>query len=153
MHFGFCLQGHKTLKVEPGQKPQRAARWGYPKPTEPRGLNQEVSEGNVCLLQSPEPGSGAQRRRTPLLRPTRLSVHGRPRPECWRGHPLPPAVDLPKTQGSDPGLPRCRQILYCRGRQGRPRMLEWAAYPFSGGSSRPRNRTGFSCIAGRFFTN
>ena len=33
------------------------------------------------------------------------------------------------------------------------RILEWVAYPFSRGSSQPRNRTGVSCIEGRFFTN
>ena len=33
------------------------------------------------------------------------------------------------------------------------RILEWVAFPFSRASSRPRNRTGVSCIAGRFFTN
>ena len=33
------------------------------------------------------------------------------------------------------------------------RILEWVAYPFSSGSSRPRNQTGVSCITGRFFTN
>ena len=31
--------------------------------------------------------------------------------------------------------------------------LEWVAYPFSRRSSQPRNRTGDSCIVGRFFTN
>ena len=33
------------------------------------------------------------------------------------------------------------------------RILEWVAFPFSSGSSWPRNRTRVSCIAGRFFTN
>ena len=33
------------------------------------------------------------------------------------------------------------------------RILEWVAYPFSSGSSRLRNRTRVSCIAGRFFIN
>ena len=33
------------------------------------------------------------------------------------------------------------------------RVLEWVAYPFSSGSSRLRNWTGVSCIAGGFFTN
>ena len=33
------------------------------------------------------------------------------------------------------------------------RILEWVAYPFSRGSSWPRNWTGVSCIAGGFFTN
>ena len=33
------------------------------------------------------------------------------------------------------------------------RILEWVAYPFSGGSSQPRDQTEVSCIAGRFFTS
>ena len=33
------------------------------------------------------------------------------------------------------------------------RILEWVAFPFSRGSSQPRNQTGVCCIAGRFFTN
>ena len=37
--------------------------------------------------------------------------------------------------------------------KGSPRILEWLAYPFSRGSSRPRNPTRVSCITGRFFTN
>ena len=57
------------------------------------------------------------------------------------------------TQGSNPGLPHCRQILYQLSHQGSPEILEWVAYPFSRGSSRPRNRTGISCIAGRSFTS
>ena len=32
------------------------------------------------------------------------------------------------------------------------KILEWAAVPFSRGFSWPRNQTGVSCIAGRFFT-
>ena len=57
------------------------------------------------------------------------------------------------TQGSNPGLPHCRRILYQLSHEGSPRILEWVAYPFSSGSSWPRNWTGVSCIAGRFFTN
>ena len=33
------------------------------------------------------------------------------------------------------------------------RILEWAAFPFSGGSSQPRDRTQVSHIAGGFFTS
>ena len=33
------------------------------------------------------------------------------------------------------------------------RILEWVAYPFSSGSSPPRNWIRVSCIAGRFFTS
>ena len=37
--------------------------------------------------------------------------------------------------------------------KGSPRILEYVAYPFSSRSSRPRNQTRVSCIAGGFFTN
>ena len=33
------------------------------------------------------------------------------------------------------------------------RILEWVAFPFSRGSSQPRDRTQVSLIAGGFFTN
>jgi len=36
------------------------------------------------------------------------------------------------TQGSNPGLPHCRWILYCLSHQGSPRILDWVAYPFLG---------------------
>ena len=57
------------------------------------------------------------------------------------------------TQGSNPGFPHCGRILYQLSHKGSPRILEWVAYPFSSGSSQPRNRSGVSCIAGRFFTH
>ena len=38
------------------------------------------------------------------------------------------------TQGSNRGLPHCRWILYQMSHKGSPRILEWAAYPFSNGS-------------------
>jgi len=56
-------------------------------------------------------------------------------------------------QGSNPGLPHCRWILYQLSHKGGPKILEWVAYPFSRGSSQPRNQTGVSWIAGKFFTN
>ena len=57
------------------------------------------------------------------------------------------------TQGLNPGLPHCRQILYQLSHKGSPRIMEWVAYPFSSRSSRSKNGTGVSCIAGGFFTN
>ena len=57
------------------------------------------------------------------------------------------------TQGSNPGLPHYRCILYHLSHQGNPVILEWVAYPFSSRSSQPRNWTGAFCIAGRFFTS
>ena len=57
------------------------------------------------------------------------------------------------TQESNPGFPHCRQILYQLSHKGSPRVLEWVAYPFSSRSSRPRDWTQVSRIAGRFFTS
>ena len=56
-------------------------------------------------------------------------------------------------QGSNPGLPHCRQILYQLSHKRSSRILEWVAYTISSRSSWPRNQTGVSCKAGRFFTN
>ena len=57
------------------------------------------------------------------------------------------------TQGSNPGLPHCRWILYQPSHKGSPRILEWVACPFSSRSSQHRNWTRVSCVAGGFFTN
>ena len=57
------------------------------------------------------------------------------------------------TQGSNPGLLHCRQILYQLSHKGSPRILEWVAYPFSNQSSQHKNWIRVSCIAGGFFTN
>ena len=74
------------------------------------------------------------------------------RPEYWAVS-FSLLQGITPTQGSNPGLPHCRQILYQLRHKGSLRILEWVAYSFSIGSSQPRNRTGVSCIAGGFFTN
>ena len=57
----------------------------------------------------------------------------------------------------NPGIksssPAFRQILCYLSHLGSPRILEWVAYPFSRGSSQPRNQTRVSCIAGGYFTS
>ena len=58
-----------------------------------------------------------------------------------------------RTQGSNPGLLHCRQILYQLSHKGSPRILEWVAFPFSKGSSEPRDQTQVSLIGGGFFTS
>ena len=55
------------------------------------------------------------------------------------------------TQGSNTDLLHCRWILYHLSYQGSPRILEWVVYPFSRGTSKPRNWIG--CIAGGFLTS
>ena len=67
--------------------------------------------------------------------------------EFWSGsHSLLQGI-FP-TQGSNQGLPHCRWILCHLSHQGNPRIVELVTYPFSSGSSRPRNQTRVSCIAG-----
>ena len=51
------------------------------------------------------------------------------------------------TQGANPGLLHCRQILYRLSHQESPRILEWVAYAFSRGSFQPRDQTQVSHIA------
>ena len=69
----------------------------------------------------------------------------------WGSHSLLQGI-FP-TQGLNPGLTQCGRILYQLSYQGGPRILEWVAYPFSSISFWPRDRTGVSWIAGRFFTS
>ena len=57
------------------------------------------------------------------------------------------------TQGLNPGLLHYKRTLCQLSHQERPRIFEWVAYLFSGGSSWPRNPTRISCIAAGFFTS
>ena len=57
------------------------------------------------------------------------------------------------TQRSNPSLLHYKWILYQLSHKGSSRILEWVPYPFSRGSSWPRDWTGVSSIADRLFTN
>ena len=81
-------------------------------------------------------------------------VHGdSPIKYTGRGCHILPLQGILPTQGLNPGLPHCKQILYHPSHQGSPRILEWVAYPFSRGPFWPRNQTRVFCIAGGFFTS
>ena len=106
-----------------------------------------------CLLSLCECVEVAQLCAT-LCDPMDYTVHGilRARILEW--------VAFPFSRGSSQlrdwtqaGLLHFRWILYQLSHKGSPQILEWIAYPFSSRSSWPRNQTGISCIAGRFFTN
>ena len=75
------------------------------------------------------------------------------KPEYWSGVVCAFSRKSSQTQGSNPGLLHCRQILYQLSHKRSPRILKWVAYPFFSRSSWLRNWTGISCIASRFFTN
>ena len=55
--------------------------------------------------------------------------------------------------GVEPGSPALQAVFTNWAIRKTPRRLAGVAHPFSSGSSRPRNWTGVSCIAGRVFTN
>ena len=60
--------------------------------------------------------------------PTRLLCPwGFSRQEYLSGLPCPPQWIFP-TQGSNPGLLHCRQILYQLSHQGSPRILKWSPW-------------------------
>ena len=63
------------------------------------------------------------------------------RPEYWSGWPFPSPGDLPNP-GIKPRSPTLQGDSLPAEPQGSPGILEWVAYPFSSGSSWPRNRTG-----------
>ena len=73
--------------------------------------------------------------------PPGFSVHGEsPGKNIGMGfHALLQGIFL--TQELNPGFQYCEWILYHLSHQGSPRILEWVAYPFSRGSSQPRNWT------------
>ena len=71
------------------------------------------------------------------------------RPEYWSGLPFPSPGDLPNP-AIEPRSPTLR-VYYQLSHKGSPRILEWVVFPFSRGSSQPRDRTQVSRIADGFF--
>ena len=71
-----------------------------------------------------------------------------PRTEYCSGYPFP-SPGNPPNPGIKPRSPTLQADSLPAEPQGNPRILEWVAYSFSSKSSRPRNQTGVSCIAGR----
>ena len=84
-----------------------------------------------------------------LCDPMDYTTHGILQARILEWVAFPFSRGLFPTQGSNSGLPHCRWILYQLSHKGSPGILEWVAHPFSSRSSRPRNRTRVSCIAGR----
>ena len=68
----------------------------------------------------------------PFSFPCKLSILFYPAAD---GYAFPFSRGIFPTQGLNPGLPHCRQILYQLIHKGSPGILEWVAYPFSSGYS------------------
>ena len=74
----------------------------------------------------------------PTLQPVDYTVHRILQARSGVGsHSL--LQEIFPTQGSNPDLPHCRQILYQLSYQGSSRLLAWVAYSFSRASSWSRN--------------
>ena len=87
------------------------------------------------------------------LGPTRvLCPCGFSRQEYWSGLSCPPPEDLPNP-GIEPRSPTLQADSLLPEHQRSPRILEWVAYPFSRGSSQPRNWTRVFFTTGGFFTS
>ena len=66
--------------------------------------------------------------------------------------PCPPPKEFPNP-GIEPRSPALQLDSLLSEPLGSPWILKWVAYPFSRGSSWPRNRTGVSHFAGEFLTS
>ena len=88
-----------------------------------------------------------------LCNPMDYTVHGILQVRILERVAFPVSRRSSQPRDWNPGLLHCRWILYQLSHKGSPRILGWVGYPFSSGSSGPRNRTGVSFIAGGSFTN
>ena len=87
------------------------------------------------------------------LQPARLLCPwGFSRQENWRGLPCPHPGDL-FNPGIKPMSPTLQAESLLSEPPGKPKNTGRVVYPFSRGSSQPRNQTRVSSTAGRFFTN
>ena len=126
-----------TQLCDPGQSFQSSEPWF---------LSSNLSELKVVEVE------GTQSCPT-LCDPVDYTVHGILHARILEWVACPFSRRIFPTQGSNPGLPHCRQIPYQLSHKGSPRIVEWLAYPCSSGSSQPRNQTRISDIAGGFFTS
>ena len=113
---------------------------------------QEYWSGLPCLPPGDLPSPGIIPR-SPALQADSLQSEPPGKPKNTGVGSLSLLQGIFPTQGSNPGLPHCKQILYPLSHQGSPRILEWVAYPFSRGTFQPRDQTQVLCIAGGFFTS
>ena len=100
-------------------RPENWSGWPFPSP------------GDV-----PNPGI---KPRSPTLQEDSLPAEPQEKPKNTGVGSLSLFQGIFPTQGSNPGLPHCKQVLCQLSHKGSPRILEWVAYPFFSSSSRPRN--------------
>ena len=111
-------------------------------------------------LESPKSEEEMLREKSEANRgpPELESLKGEPLKTGWKevgrekgGRPVECSVRKVKVAQSCPTL--CDPMDYMVHGILQARIQEWVAFPFSRGSSQPRDQTQVSCIAGRFFTS
>ena len=114
-------------------------------------LLEAVREGTRSVSR----GQGAGAARDPGPRAAPATWGGTPRtgPAHPPAHPHLHLRKAKKAKVAQSCLTLCDPMDYTGHGILQARVLEWVAFPFSGGSSQPRDRTQVSRIAGRFFTN
>ena len=115
-----------------------------------------TDSGAGCALNKGTLSGGESQSQSRSVVSCSLQAHGLQSPRNSPGHStgvcsLPLLQGIFSNQGSNPGLPHCRWILYQLSHKRSLRILEWVAYSFSSGCSPPRNQTGVSHIIVGFF--
>ena len=100
----------------------------------------EYWSGLPCPSPEDLPNPGIEPR-SPALQADALPAEPQEKPQNTEMASLSLLQRIFPIQGSNPGLPQCRQILYQMSHKGSPRILEWVAFPFSRKPSQPRDRT------------
>ena len=108
---------------------------------------QNTRVGSLSLLQANRPNPGIEPR-SPTLQVASLPAEPQGMPRNTGVGSLSLLCGIFLIQESNRGLLHCKQILYHLSHQESPGILEWVAYPFSRGSSQPRDQTGVSSIVG-----
>ena len=78
--------------------------------------------------------------------PMDYTVHGILQARILEWVAFPFSRGIFPTQGSSPGLPHCRRILYQLRHMGSPRILKWVAYHFSRDLAGPGIKLGSSAL-------
>ena len=121
-------------------------RWGVRTPVPwctPQSPWQCGSSGpirSVCFIYGP-----AERTLTEVSFQLTVFWPQGPQPGCWEADS--------DNQVAQSRLTLCHAMDYTVHGNPQGRILEWAAFPFSRGSSQPRDRAQVSHIAGGFFTS
>ena len=146
--FGKLNSGHKTGKCQFSFQSQRKAM-----PKHVQTTIQLHSFHMLARLCSETFKLGFSSTRTENFQVNKLSFEEAEEPEIK----LPTFIGLwrkqMKVNVAQSCLTLCDPMDYTVHRILQARILEWLAFPFSRGSSQPRDRTQVSCTAGGFFTS